>query len=30
VDQRYRIHFELTGNYYAILAIGPHNLQGIG
>lgn len=30
VDQRYRIHFELTGNYYAILAIGPHNLRGIG
>ena len=30
VDQRYRVHFELKGNYYAILAIGPHGLQGIG
>jgi len=30
VDQRYRVHFELKGNYYAILAIGPHSLQGIG
>ncbi len=30
VEQRYRIHFELKGNYYAVLAIGPHSLQGIG
>jgi plasmid maintenance system killer protein len=30
VDQQYRIHFELKGSYYAILAIGPHSLQGIG
>ena len=30
VDQRYRVHFELKGNYYAILAICPHRLQGIG
>ena len=30
VDQQHRVHFELNGNYYAILAISPHNLQGIG
>jgi hypothetical protein len=30
VDQRYRVHFELKNNYYVILAIGPHSLQGIG
>lgn len=29
VDQRHRVHFELKGSYYAILAIGPHSLQGI-
>jgi len=30
VDPQYRIHFERTGSYYAILAIGTHRLQGIG
>jgi hypothetical protein len=30
VDQQYRVHFELRGSYYAVLAIGPHSLQGIG
>ena len=30
VDPKYRIHFELSGRCYAILAIGPHHLQGIG
>ena len=30
VDQRYRVHFEVRGGYYAVLAIGPHSLQGIG
>jgi mRNA-degrading endonuclease RelE of RelBE toxin-antitoxin system len=31
VDPQYRIHSELhNGGYYAILAIGPHRLQGIG
>ena len=30
VDPKYRIHFELKDNYYLILAIGPHRLQGIG
>jgi plasmid maintenance system killer protein len=30
VDPQYRIHFELVGEYYLILAVGPHHLQGIG
>ena len=30
VDPQYRIHFELRDNFYLILAIGPHRLQGIG
>ena len=30
VDPVHRIHFELQGNYYAILEIGGHRLQGIG
>ena len=30
VNPNYRIHFELHGNYYLILAIGPHRLEGIG
>ena len=30
VDPKYRIHFELKDNYYLILAVGPHRLQGIG
>ena len=30
VDPNYRIHLELYDNYYLILAIGPHRLEGIG
>ncbi len=30
VDPQYRFHFELWENYYRILAVGPHHLQGIG
>ncbi len=30
VGPQYRFHFEIRENYYVILAIGPHRLQGIG
>ncbi len=30
IDQRFRVHFELKGGFYAILAVGPHSIQGIG
>jgi hypothetical protein len=30
VDPQYRIHLDIAGNYYRILAVGPHHLQGIG
>ena len=30
VDDAHRIHFEVWGDYYLILAIGPHRLQGVG
>ena len=30
VDDAHRIHFEVWDNYYLILALGPHRLQGIG
>ena len=30
VDPNYRIHLELYDDYYLILAIGPHRLEGIG
>jgi mRNA-degrading endonuclease RelE of RelBE toxin-antitoxin system len=30
VGPQYRIHFELQANFYSILAVGPHRLEGIG
>ena len=30
VDAQFRVHFELSGNFYAVVAVGPHHLQGIG
>ena len=30
VDLNHRVHFEVRGDYYLILAVGPHRLQGIG
>jgi len=30
VDDAYRVHFEVWSDYYLILAIGAHRLQGIG
>ena len=30
VDLNHRIHLELKGDFYLVLAIGPHRLQGIG
>jgi hypothetical protein len=30
VDAQFRVHLELIGDFYAVVAIGPHHLQGIG
>jgi len=30
VSAQFRMHFELRGTFYAVVAIGPHDLQGIG
>jgi Txe/YoeB family toxin of Txe-Axe toxin-antitoxin module len=30
IDQKHRFHFERHATHYAILAISPHRLQGIG